>query len=115
MRSFRSPGVGAVVAFVAVMCMLHTDVATQTQPQPDRSLSGRLATVEPANRRVTIVPDGEVSLVEFFVAEDAKVVQGERALSLPELVIQVGRRATIAYRDDGNRRVAEHLVIEPEG
>ena len=80
-------------------------------------MTGRLATVEPGNRRLTIVPTGEIRRVEFFVAEDGEVLHVDRKLTLPDLVIQVGRRVTITYRvepADGMRRVAMRIIVQPD-
>ncbi len=76
---------------------------------------GRLATVEPAFRRLAVLPDGEVKLVELLVADDGELRQGDRAVTLSDLVIQVGRRVTIRYRVEDGRRIAESVIVEPEG
>ena len=78
------------------------------------SLLGRLAFVEPSLRRIAVVPDGEVRLFELEVTDDSEVRQGDRDLTLPELVIQVGRRVTVRYRVEGDRRIAESVIVEPE-
>ena len=93
------------------------DAGPARAAQPDRlpmSLTGRLATVEPAARRITVVPDGAVDLVELFVAPEGKVTQGDRELSLAELVIQTGRRVQIDYYADGMRRLALRVTVEAE-
>ena len=75
-------------------------------------MSGRLATVEPARRRITLVPIGESHIVELVIAERTEIMHAERALSLPELVVEVGRLVTVAYRLEGDRRIAERVTIE---
>jgi hypothetical protein len=95
--------------------MVNVVAAQSAAASPVASLVGRLATVEPAERRVTMMPEGEVDLVEIFVAENGEVLHDDERLTLPELVIRVGRRATIVYREVGERRVADRIVIEPEG
>jgi hypothetical protein len=82
--------------------------------QAAESLSGRLAFVEPSLRRIALIPDGEVRLSEFLVADEAELRQGERQLTLEELVIQVGRRVTMRYRVEGDRRIADSVIVEPE-
>ncbi len=62
-----------------------------------------------------MLPEGEVKLVELLVADDGKVRQGDREVTLSDLVIQVGRRVTIRYRVEGERRHAESIIVEPEG
>lgn len=75
---------------------------------------GRLATVEPALGRVTVIPEGEVNLVEMFVDETGRVEREGETLTLAELVIEVGRRVTVRYRVSDGRRLVEHITVEPE-
>lgn len=84
------------------------------EPAGLSALVGRLATVEPSNRRVTIVPEGEVDLIEMFVAEEGEVRQDEDTLTLADLVIQVGRRVTVHYQLDGSRRLVQRIIVEPD-
>jgi hypothetical protein len=105
----------ALVLFFAVLCTPGAQASMSAQEQPAvESLRGRLATVEPTNRRLTILPDGEVKLLELFVGDDGELRQDDRPVTLAELVIQVGRRVTVDYRLDGTRRVVERLIVEPD-
>jgi hypothetical protein len=99
--------------FFAAMCMListQTGIARQEAPP---AVSGRLATVEPGNRRITILPEGEVRTVEMFVTDKSAVVHEDRSITLSDLVLQVGRRITVHFRVVGNRRVAERIIVDP--
>ena len=78
----------------------------------DSSLSGRLATVEPARRRITLVPIGESRMVELEVADDAAIVYADRGLTLSELVVAVGSLVQIDYRQEGDRWIAERVTVE---
>ena len=78
------------------------------------SLVGRLATVEPAARRLTLLPEGTADLVEVFLTEDAAVVQDETELSLSELVIHTGRRIQVEYQLESGRRIGLRVTVEPE-
>jgi hypothetical protein len=97
---------GFLLSAVALVAVGQTPAA--------ESLLGRLAFVEPSLRRIAVVPDGEVRLLELVVTDDSEVRQGDRELTLPELVIQVGRRVTVRYRVEGDRRIAESVIVEPE-
>ena len=113
MRSLpRRVSTTTVVFFVAV-CMFIGSALPSAQLAGE-TLVGRLATVEPANRRVTVVPEGEVDLVEMFVAADGKLAHEERDLTLADLVIQVGRRVLVSYRVEGDRRIADSITVDPE-
>lgn len=95
--------------------MLLSAAPIRARDQDGVPLTGRLATVEPAARRIAVLPDGEVKLVELLVADDGEVRQGDREVTLSDLVIQVGRRVTIRYRVADERRLAESIIVEPEG
>jgi hypothetical protein len=100
---------------MAVVCVAFASAAlTKQERVTSRTLVGRLATVEPANRRLTMIPEGEVERVEVFVAEDGEVLLETQKLSLSDLVIQVGRRVTILYRLENQRRIAESVIVESE-
>jgi hypothetical protein len=45
-------------------------------------VTGRLAIVQPALRLVSLVPDGELTVVELVVAPDAAILDADRILSL---------------------------------
>ena len=51
-------------------------------------------------------------MVELVIAERTEIMHAERAMSLPELVLEVGSLVTVAYRFEGDRRVAERITIE---
>ena len=100
---------------VAILCTLNRAAGQDSVQSPATiagTVSGRLATVEPARRRITIVPIGESQIVELVLAEHAEIVHLERALSLPELVVEVGSLVTVGYRIEGDRRIAERVTIE---
>lgn len=99
--------------FIATMCIGYATLCASTQ-EPPSTLAGRLATVEPSARRITIVPAGEVELVELFVPEEGEVLYEEERLTLSDLVIQVGRRVTVHVRVDGDRRIAHRIIVEPD-
>jgi hypothetical protein len=100
---------------IVVLCTLGELTRTSAQePTTVPDVVGRLATVEPSNRRVTIVPEGEVELVEMFVAADGRVERDGRSLSLADLVIEVGRRVTVSYRVTDGRRLVERIVVEDQ-
>jgi hypothetical protein len=111
-----SPPFAMAWLFVAAMCILliSSTSAAQDVASDNSSITGRLATVEPTVRRLTMIADGEVNLVEVFVAEDAAVVEDGRTLTLAQLVIRTGRRVTMAIRREGERRIATAVTVEPE-
>lgn len=95
--------------------MLGAEGALSAQEQsPAGSLIGRLATVEPAKRRLTVLPQGEAQLVELFVAVDGDLSHDDKPMTLADLVIQVGRRVAVEFRLEGARRVVERLTVEPD-
>ena len=63
---------------------------------------------------MTLVPHDKVDSVEVFLAEEGAVEENERTMTLSELVILVGRRVTITYRVDGQRRLADSIIVEPD-
>ena len=95
--------------FAAVVCSLATVSAQQTS-----LITGRLATVEPSNSRITVVPTGEVNVVEVFVLDESELVHDEESLTMSELVILVGRRVTALYWEHDGRRIALKITVEPE-
>jgi hypothetical protein len=100
---------------VAGVLLSVTVLAAGGEAPADESLSGRLAFVEPSLRRIAVMPDCEVRRSEFLVADDSELRQGEQELTLPELVIQVGRRVTVRYRVEDDQRIADSVIVEPEG
>jgi hypothetical protein len=104
-----------VSASVAIPCPVNyaaTQLSVQTSATVDGSLSGWLATVEPARRRITLVPIGESRMVELEVAEQVDIVHAERGLTLAELVVEVGSLVQVDYRQEGERRIATRLTIQ---
>ena len=100
---------------VAILCAVNRAGAQESVQFPATivgTVSGRLATVEPARRRITLVPIGESHIVELVIAERTEIMHAERAMSLPELVREVRSLVTVAYRFEGDRRVAERITIE---
>lgn len=85
--------------------------AGQEQSGDPPALIGRLATVEPSTRRITMIREGDVDLIELFVSDDAVVELGDRQVTLTQLVIEAGRRITVNYRLDGERRVAVRIIV----
>lgn len=77
-------------------------------------MNATLATVEPRQRRVAVLPEGESRLVDLFVPEDASITRGEEELTLGELVILVGSRVKVDYRMSDGRRDAERITVEVE-
>ena len=101
-----------MVALGVVAVLSDFPPPARAQTTADSSLAGRLATVEPSARRLTLIPTGEVDLVEVFVAEDGEVRQGDRLISLADLVVHVGSRVSVHYRLDANRRLAVRIIVE---
>ena len=101
------------VACAAVVTVVMSSVLNGGQTSA-QTIVGRLAIVEPSAARITVVVAGEVDLKAMAVARDAEIRQGERRLTLSELVIEVGRRVTITYRDEQGQPVATSINVEPE-
>jgi hypothetical protein len=111
----RSVSASCRAAVCAALPILLSAIASSTQApaQPAETiLNGRLATVEPASRRITVVSDGEADLTEMFVAEEAEVRVDKRPVTLSELVIQVGQRVSVTYLMEGARRIARVISVE---
>jgi hypothetical protein len=102
-----------IACFIALM---NTTSTTFAQPREESStlLAGRLATVESANRRLTVVLDGDIRMTEVFVPESASIIDGDRELTLADLAILVGMRLQVTYRLDNSRRVAERIIVHRE-
>lgn len=114
-RSFPHAVCTTLATIVAVFLLSAPAALARGQAPADRPLLGRLAFVEPALRRITVLPDGEARLLELFVDDDTEVRQGDRELTLADLVIQVGRRVTVRYRVEDERRIIQSVIVEPEG
>ena len=106
---------------LALAIALGSDVAAplgaqqpkDPQELQDLSLSGRLATVEPSARRLTMIPENQVDRIELLLGDGAEIFQQEKKLSLSELVIEVGRRITVRYRMNNGVREARSITVEP--
>jgi hypothetical protein len=95
--------------------MLGSEPGMSAQEQTSSQMgAGRLATVEPSIRRVTFVLDGEVELFEMFLAESGQITHQDQPVTLAALVLHVGRRVTVHYRQEGERRLVERLIVEGE-
>jgi hypothetical protein len=83
---------------------VHHDVAEEA------AVFGRLATVEPALRRFTLVPDGQSEAISF-VLDEGVIWQESRELSLPALVTQVGSRVKVRYHIENGVRLARMITV----
>ena len=108
---FRASLAGTLLAFL----LSAAAVMARGQEPVEPPLLGRLATVEPAARRIAVLPDGQANLIELILDDAGEVRQEDRELTLSELVILVGRRVSIRYRLENDRRVAQSVIVEPEG
>jgi hypothetical protein len=114
---FLSPHTfAAAMLFIVTSCILliSTRAAAQDVTRQSSSVVGRLATIEPSLRRLTMIVEGEVDLVELFVARDAVVIEDGRTITLSELVIRTGRRILVETITDGERRIAIRVSVERE-
>jgi hypothetical protein len=84
----------------------------QSVAPAETAVEGRLATVEPRSRRITVVIEGESELTELTIDEDGDVRRDDDAITLSDLVGLVGNRVKIVYRTDGSRKVARSLTVE---
>ena len=75
-------------------------------------MTGRLATVQPALRIITLLPEGDTEIVELVLAPDAKIIHLDRELTLPALVVEVGSRVVIDYRVEGDRKIVARITVE---
>lgn len=98
-----------VASFVDIAAVTHQRAAGAEM----QVVTGRLATVEPAIRRLTIVPDGEVDLVEFFVAEDAELHRAGKPLTLAQLVIDTGARVALHYVVRDGLNLVRVVTVDP--
>jgi hypothetical protein len=104
--------VSATVVIVCPVKPAAAQLSVQSPATVDGLISGRLATVEPARRRITLVPIGESRMVELEVAERAPIVHADRGLTLAELVVEVGSLVQVDYRKEGARWIAERVTIQ---
>lgn len=99
------------IRFIVLVVALGTIAQAQ---QEEASLRGRLATVEPAARRIAVVAEGDIKVTEVIVADDGEVLQDEEKISLAHLVTLVGNRIDVRYRMENGVRVARRLIVERE-
>lgn len=104
----------ALTLLAVAICMLSAEssIAGGARHGSGDVLAGRLATVEPAARRVTVVPDGAEHRVEVLVAAGAEISERNGRLSMAELVTRTGRRVRVEFRVEGERRVVDRLTVE---
>jgi hypothetical protein len=76
------------------------------------AIEGRLATVEPAASRITIVPKDGSIMVELAVVDATTILLDEQSLTLSDLVLHVGTRVWIDYREDAGMMIADAIRIE---
>jgi hypothetical protein len=84
---------------------VHHDVAEEA------AVFGRLATVEPALRRFTLVPDGQSEAISFVLDEEGMIWQESRELSLPALLTQVGSRVKVRYHIENGVRLTRMITV----
>ena len=100
---------------MAVVFLLSAAAIFARGQEPSNlSLRGRLAFVEPAARRIAVLPDQEVHLVEMILDDDGAVRYQDRELTLSELVVLVGQRVSIRYRIEREVWVAHDIIVDPE-
>ena len=76
------------------------------EPQPaavNRSLSGKIASVDDAAFALEVAKGKEVNTVQFLVDDQTKV-EGKLA---------VGAQATVEYRANGGKNIAVRVVVMP--
>jgi hypothetical protein len=101
------------VLAVLIIVSFGSDASSQQPPTAaELVLMGRLATVEPSARRISVIPDDSADRLELLVADDVAVVQEAEELTLADLVIQVGRRVTVRYRLDGDVPTARTITVD---
>ena len=103
------------MAILIVTVLVATTVSAGSQGVPaqqESSLLGRLATVEPKARRLTVVAEGEILLTEVIVDAEGQVRQGEDEISLSDLVGLVGSRVTVLYRLENGVKIARTVTVE---
>ena len=104
--------VSALLARLSTPAAVACEEFVQSSATDVRKIAGVLATVEPAARRITIVPAGESKTVELAMAERAQILSAEEPMTLRDLVLHVGSRVVVDYRDTGSGRVAEIVTVE---
>jgi hypothetical protein len=100
----------------AVLAVAFTTRAASSVHQEfgeEVAMIGRLATVEPALRRITLVPEGQSEVVAFVLDDSGVIWQSSRELSLPALVTQVGSRVKVRYSVENGIRLARSVTVEP--
>jgi hypothetical protein len=101
-----------------VLALLITSVfgvaasSRQSQSVEASTLMGRLATVEPRARRISVVADDSADRIELLVDENSEILHESQDLPLSDLVMQVGSRVKIRYRMENGVRVALSITVE---
>jgi hypothetical protein len=112
-RSVQVLATAIVFAMLVTAAFGETASPHQVQPPSESLLMGRLATVEPRARRISVVADDSADRLELLVAEDGEILRESEELTLSDLVIQVGSRVTVRYRLEGGVRIASRITVEP--
>jgi hypothetical protein len=100
-----------IAAVLAVGFTTRAASSVQHDLAEEAAVFGRLATVEPAVRRFTLVPDGQSEAIPFVLDEEGVIWQESRELSLPALVTQVGSRVKVRYRIENGVRLARMITV----
>lgn len=111
----RSIQIAGPLVVLGVLIFAFTVAALSGQPSPtDPALTGRLATVEPSARRISLIPEGQAERYELMLAEDTEILQESNKLTVSELVIQVGSRVKVRYREENGVRIVRSITVEPQ-
>ena len=108
------PSAVPVVSLALLITVVFGAGASRRQePADERAYTGRLATVEPSARRISIIADGETQRVELVFQKDGQILQDSRKLSLSDLVLQVGSRVKVVYRVEDGVFIARSITVDP--
>ena len=113
MTSWFTSGAHSVALAIISLLLLQGAGPQSQEAAQESALVGRIATVEPTARRVSIVPEGETDRVELILQEDGEIVLDGEELSLSDLVIHTGSRVTVRFRVANGTRVARSITVEP--
>jgi len=112
-RLFRSLALPAALA--ALFAIALTAGAGSSGDVPvveDPAFIGRLAGVETATGRLTLVPDGQTTMVDLILDAEGRIWKASRELSLAELAAQISSRIKVRYHLDAGRRIARSVTVE---
>lgn len=113
-RSFQFAAPLFLLALLTT-CVFVAAASSSSQPSSeDAGLTGRLATVEPSARRISLVPEGKAERCELVLAADVEILQESNQLTLSELVIRVGSRVKVRYREENGVRIVRSITVEPQ-